>query len=211
MREIVNFVWDFDGTLYDTYPVIIENLRKALQDFGFDCDPVDAMSRLLENIASTRDYYADFFGIDREKLMDTYMGYRQQAIALLEAKPIAGVREVLEHICAAGKKNYIFTNRRCDETEEYLRKHDFEKYFEDIAGQDTPGFVWKPDPAGLKYLIEKHNLDISKTVMIGDRHCDLESGRAAGTKTAHIVCAIAPETLECDWRVESYRQMLELL
>lgn len=211
MHEIVNFVWDFDGTLYDTYPVMIGNLRKAVQDFGFDCDPVDVMSRMLENVAFALNYYAESFGIDRDELMDAYLGYRQQAIALLAAKPIAGVREVLERICAAGKKNYIFTNRRCDETVSYLKKHGFEKYFEDIAGQDTPGYVWKPDPAGLKYLIGKHDLDPAKTVMIGDRRCDLESGRAAGTKTAHIVCAMAPETLECDWRVESYRQMLELL
>ena len=30
MRNIQHFIWDFDGTLFDTYPVIIGDLRKAL-------------------------------------------------------------------------------------------------------------------------------------------------------------------------------------
>jgi len=30
MRDVEHFFWDFDGTLFDTYPVIIENLQLAL-------------------------------------------------------------------------------------------------------------------------------------------------------------------------------------
>ena len=33
MHRLVHFIWDFDGTLFDTYPVIIEDLRGALAVF----------------------------------------------------------------------------------------------------------------------------------------------------------------------------------
>jgi hypothetical protein len=40
MSHIRHFIWDFDGTLFDSYPIIIGNLRSALQSYGYDCDPV---------------------------------------------------------------------------------------------------------------------------------------------------------------------------
>ena len=39
MKDIQHFIWDFDGTLFDTYPVIIDDLRCALQEYGKDLDP----------------------------------------------------------------------------------------------------------------------------------------------------------------------------
>ena len=47
--------------------------------------------------------------------------------------------------------------------------------------------------------------------MVGDREIDLGSGRNAGVRTAHLVCALAPEELACDWRLHSFAQMLALL
>lgn len=38
MGHIRHFIWDFDGTVADTYPAIIQSLRDALQEFGHDCD-----------------------------------------------------------------------------------------------------------------------------------------------------------------------------
>ena len=67
MKNIKNFVWDFDGTLFDTYPLIVDILRKTLQEYGLDCDPVEARQLLTVNLAYTRDHYADKFGIDREE------------------------------------------------------------------------------------------------------------------------------------------------
>lgn len=39
--EIKNYIWDFDGTLYDSYPAMVEGAAKALQDFGIIKDPRD--------------------------------------------------------------------------------------------------------------------------------------------------------------------------
>ena len=37
--EIKNYIWDFDGTLYDSYPAMVEGAAKALQYFGIIKDP----------------------------------------------------------------------------------------------------------------------------------------------------------------------------
>jgi len=211
MQRICNFIWDFDGTLFDTYPVIIENLRLALNEYDCDCNPTEAMYLMLDTIAAARDYYADKFGIDRELLATAYGYYHKEAAASLRAEPFAGVQEVLEHIRATGRHSYIFTHRKYEETIAYLRKYGLDSYFQDIIGPDSPHFAWKPAPDAVLYLMEKYQMDPSRTVMIGDRDCDLGSGRNAGIQTAHLICAAAPETLVCDWRLNDFGQMLALL
>ena len=34
MQNIQSFLWDFDGTLFDTYPIIIDCLRQALRELS---------------------------------------------------------------------------------------------------------------------------------------------------------------------------------
>ena len=211
MQHICNFIWDFDGTLFDTYPVIIENLRRALNEFGYDCDPVEAMSLMLDTIPTALRHYADKFSIDRESLTAAYGNYKNEAAALLRAEPFAGVREVLDHIRATGRHSYIFTHRKQEETLAYLKKYELDGYFRDIIGPDFPHFAWKPAPDAVLYLMEKYQMDPAETVMIGDRDCDLGSGRNAGIHTAHMICATVQETLACDWRLHDFSQLLALL
>ena len=33
---IENYIWDFDGTLFDTYPAMVEGVFQALHDFGIE-------------------------------------------------------------------------------------------------------------------------------------------------------------------------------
>lgn len=211
MGDIRHFIWDFDGTLLDTYPVIIQNLREALGQYGHDCDPVEAMKLMLTNLPTARNHYADRFGIDREELFSTYLSYNEKAAKELQAEPMAGIREVLERICETGRYNYIFTNRKASETILYLEKYGLTKYFREVVGAEAPCFAYKPAPDALLYLMDKYGMNPQDAVMVGDRDCDLGSARNANMGKVHYVCAVAPETLACDWRVESYEEMLALL
>lgn len=211
MGHVQHFIWDFDGTLYDTYPTIIEDLRSALDRFGCSCDPVEAMALMLTNIPAARNYYADKYGLDRAALTAAYMQQHRQTVELLLAEPMEGVRAVLEKICATGRHNYIFTHRKVSETVRYLEKHGFDGYFREIVGPESPCFATKPAPDAVLYLKEKYGMSGQDAVMIGDRECDLGSGRNADIGTVHYVCAAVPEDLACSWRVESFAEMLALL
>lgn len=211
MCNIRHFIWDFDGTLFNTYPVVIENLRKALRQYGHDSDPVEVMEQLLTSAREACNYYAKEHGIDAQELHAAYQNHRLRALSLLEAGPMEGVREVLEQICTTGRYNYIFTNRLESETRRYLEKHGYDKYFREIVGAEAPCFAYKPAPDVLLYLIDKYGMDAQDTVMIGDRDCDLGSARNANVGNVHYVCAMVPENLTCDWRFEDYGEMLALL
>lgn len=211
MQHIRHFIWDFDGTLFDTYPIIIQNLRSALAQYGRDCDPVDCMRRMLVNIPAARNHYADTYGIDREALAEAYGVFHKQANADLAAPPMAGAREVLQRICDTGRHNYIFTHRRVWETRLYLEKYGLAEYFEDLVGPETEGFAPKPAPDAVLLLMDKYGMTAADTVMIGDRDCDLGSGRNAGVGAVHLLCPVAPEELVCDWKLPELTAMLPLL
>ena len=210
-RGLRHFIWDFDGTLFDTYPVIIQNLRDALARFGRDAVPAEAMKLMLNNIPSAMDFYAEKFEINRDALHDAYQEFHRQANAEMAALPMEGVREVLQRICDTGRYNYVFTHRPLWETRAYLEKHHLTGLFRELVGPETPGFAWKPAPDAITYLLEKYHLNPEETAMVGDREIDLGSGRSAGVHTIHLVCRMAPEDLVCDWRLEDYRTMLEML
>lgn len=211
MKEIRHFIWDFDGTLFDTYPVIIGDLQSALQEYGKDLDPVKTMELMLINIPTARDYYADFYGIDRQELDAAYQRYHRQSIETMKSAPMKDVEKVLSAICDSGRHNYIFTHRKVAETDQYLEKYGLAHYFREVVGPETPCFAWKPAPDAVLYLMEKYGMTAENAVMIGDRDCDLASGRNAGVGSVHLICPIWPEDLNCDWRLEDFSQMLEIL
>lgn len=210
MRGIRHFIWDFDGTLFDTYPIIIQNLQAALAAYGHSAPTAEIMRYMLDTIPAARDHYADCFGIPRAALADAYAVHHRQATAALEAPPMPGVAQVLRTICAGGRHNYIFTHRRVSETSAYLEKNDLDGCFREIVAPEN-GFAGKPAPDAVLYLMQKYHMAPAETVMVGDREIDLGSGRNAGVRTAHLVCALAPEQLACDWRLHNFAEMLALL
>ena len=204
-------MWDFDGTLFDTYPVIIEDLNLALREFGRSCEPNQTMKLMLGRLAHAQKFYAKKFGIPMEDVIAAYERHHLRSNRELRAKPMAGVREILETVCATGRHNYIFSHRNPAETADYLEKYGLSQFFTHVIGPSSEGFAEKPAPDAVLYLMKTYNMAPEETDMVGDRECDLGSGRNAGIQTAHLLCATIPETLNCNWRFEHFKQMLDLL
>ena len=211
MKDIRHFIWDFDGTLFDTYPVIIRSMTSALAEYGRDCDPRDCMELMLDSIGVALDRYSELCGVSREELTATYERYNQASLKELEARPMEGAREVLEAILKKGGKSYIFSHRRTGEIRLFLDKYGLTDLFEDMLGPDFEGFAWKPAPDGILRLMARHGMTADDTLMIGDRDCDLGSARNAGIRTAHLICPAVPQTLDCHWKLKDLRQMLEMM
>ena len=211
MKDIRHFIWDFDGTLFDTYPVTIRSMRKALGEYGRDCDPTECMAIMLDSIGTALDRYSQRFGIPREELTASFDRYCTASLDDLEARPMEGAREVLEAILEKGGKNYIFSHRHTGEIRLFLDKYALTDLFEEMLGPDSEGFAWKPAPDGILRLMERHGMTEEGTLMIGDRDCDLGSARNASIRTAHLICPAVPQELQCDRKLDDLWQMLEMI
>lgn len=207
MKKVKHFIWDYDGTLLDTYPNVVRYLYLALKDFGVEVDKKEIFENLLESLRYSLDYYSKLYSLP--KLAERYKFYAaNEPNDPVYTFPF--VKDVLKQIRENGAYNYIFTNRG-DVCLPFLEKCGIKDEFVEIVTSDNPNFVIKPAPDAILYLMKKYGGNQDDTVMIGDRLCDLESAYAAGCKTIHIVTPSIPQSFSCDWRFESYEEMLKLL
>ena len=110
IRRIRHFIWDFDGTLFDTYPIIINQMQTALGEFGHSIDSLELMEHLLDTVGAALEYCAEKFAIDFTQLSDAYSVLHNQSALQPVAFPMESVEAVLAAVRARGGKNLIFTH-----------------------------------------------------------------------------------------------------
>ena len=169
-------MWDFDGTLFDTYPVMGKAFQQALAAAGFDETVEDVMAKMKVSMSHAVAYYKEKYGIG-EAFLDAYDDFRI-ALELNECVLFEGVKEICEKIWMKGGKNYLVTHRGSSafglmEAEGLL------SYFDDFVTGES-GFARKPSPEGIQFLLEKHGLPAEECLMIGDRELDVLAGKNAG-------------------------------
>ena len=208
LKKMRLFIWDFDGTLMDTYPVTFAAyLRLALADFGYTAPEAEIMEKMLVNTGHAVDYYTELY--DLPQLREHYKLHGARGpVAMPEVYP--QVKDVLHRVRELGGINCIYTHRGAD-TFPMLEHGELTELFDEIITPGHEGFATKPAPDAILYLTEKYSAASEETVIVGDRACDLESGQNAGTRTLHLLTPAVPQYPPCDWRIENFEQMLEML
>ena len=174
-------IWDFDGTLFDTYPVMVRAFRAALAQL--DCPRVPEEAEILAQMKQTMDAaYRSFVtgGLTVETFNAVYRPLRMQK-EREEAAPFPGALRLCRALVAAGGRNYIVTHRS-QTTFPLLGKHGLTDGFADVVTA-SDGFPRKPAPDAIVYLLEKHGIDRGDAIMLGDRELDVLAGKNAGIHT----------------------------
>ena len=170
-----HWFWDFDGTLYDTYPRIVRAFQKALKHHDIDVPD----EKVLPLVKQTLGHAARVLGGEEkaQPLIDRYFVHAEEE-GPDTLVPYQGLEPVLDFIVKSGGHNYIYTHR--DKTgPEALEREGLLKYFEDAVTLED-GFPSKPAPDALLHMVKKHGLDQKECVMVGDRPIDLDAGANAG-------------------------------
>ncbi len=182
-----NLIWDFDGTILDTYPEITKAFINTLKkDYGVEYNYDKTFSLAKTSITFCIESLADEFNIDREEFYEKYKE-RYFGELIFEGKPFKGVEKVLKYTSKRGG-NFLITHRSFESLNEFLTRNDFKKYFIEIISSDA-NFPLKPDPASFNYIIDKYKLKKEETLGVGDRILDIEAANSAGIKS----CFFAPE------------------
>jgi HAD superfamily hydrolase (TIGR01549 family) len=173
-----NYIWDFDGTLYDTYEVMTNAFLQALGEFKVFPPYEEAYQWMKKE--SVR-YAAELY-VGAEKKPSLIERYHEiEHTIQREPLPFEETRAVIEELSKRGAKNFILTHR--DGTvSEFLAQDGLLDYFTEIINAKD-GFPAKPAPDSLNYIIEKHHLKKPESVMVGDRSLDILAGKNAGIDT----------------------------
>jgi len=179
---IKHIIWDFDGTLFDTYPGITLAAQQALAEMGIDMPQTMFDPLVKVNLDYCVEQISTLFNVDPESYL---AGFRLKygSLSAETSPPFPGVLEICQAVIDGGGQNFIVTHRSRAGGEEILRFHQMQDLFKDAIYRDD-GFPLKPDPAMFEHLIEKYNLKKEETLAVGDRALDIEAGRAAGIQTA---------------------------
>lgn len=169
-------IWDFDGTLFNSYPQILKAMDLSLQTLGIYEDKDALLALLKQSVGQAVRTMREKYHIE-EDLFTLYQE-TEKGFPLEDLKPYPGIKELLTSLYQAGVKHYVYTHRG-DSTIAYLNQNGMLALFSDIITKKA-NFPHKPAPDALNWLIEKHQLSKNKTIMIGDRSIDVYAGYHAG-------------------------------
>ena len=170
------FIWDFDGTLFDTYPETVRAYCETLSAAGYRASPEIIEEKARVSFGVLHEYLSAEYGLDGDFFK--LCGARRRELEPLYSKPFPGAREFCERVLLSGGENLLYTHR--DESAlELLRGVGMEKLFSDLV-LATDGFPWKPAPDAINALIARRGAAKSECIMTGDREIDVLSGFNAG-------------------------------
>lgn len=199
-----HFIWDFDGTLFNSYPTIVEAFRRALEEYGHTADKEEIFSRMIITIPSACAYYQEKFSLPDE-CIDRFRELQKE----LEPEylvPMEGAVEICEEIVKRGGKNYIFTHRGTT-THDFMKSSGMGAFFTEYVTNADPAFDRKPSPNAVLYLMEKYGMDPEETVMIGDRPLDVQSGKNAGAHGCFFDSGNTGTDGGADWIIHSLDEL----
>ena len=184
MKKISLIVYDFDGTLVDTFADIAGSVNLALTEMGLN--PLDKKT-IRGNIGS------GMFNLMTRSLMKSGCNDIETSVLLFQkhyshhlldqTNFYPNGKEIVEYFF--DKKNAILSNKPISFIEKILKALSFSKPFDSIIGGDSLD-VKKPDPKGLLLMMNKFNCLPEKTLMVGDSAIDIETGKHAGVITCGV-------------------------
>jgi 2-phosphoglycolate phosphatase len=184
LKKISLIVYDFDGTLVDTFADIAGSVNLALTEMGLN--PLDKKT-IRGNIGS------GMFNLMTRSLMKSGCNDIETSVLLFQkhyshhlldhTNFYPNGKEIVEYFF--DKKNAILSNKPISFIEKILKALSFSKPFDSIIGGDSLD-VKKPDPKGLILMMNKLNCPPEKTLMVGDSAIDIETGKHAGVITCGV-------------------------
>jgi phosphoglycolate phosphatase-like HAD superfamily hydrolase len=174
-------VFDLDGTLVDSLPLVLRAFAHALEPFGprptmeifarLGGPPERVFPGLLDDVrhlpAAMR--RLEDFSRNNDHLI----------------RPFDGVAVVLEQLKVRGARLAIWTGRDRGTTDTLLRLHNLAEFFDTVVcGDDLP--THKPDPEGLREIMSRLKAGPRELLLVGDADVDVLGGAACGIDTVLI-------------------------
>ena len=208
IEQLKLLVFDLDGTLIDSAQDLCNSVNATLSQFGRERlpDPVVAgyigdgaimlMRRALfgpdatdvdEELLSRA--YAWFLDYYREHKLDNTYAYE----GVLEA--LTALRQLHEHSEEPARLMAVLTNKPVRPAQAICEALGLAPYFLHIYGGNSFA-TKKPNPEGLRALMDEAGALPQETLVIGDSQVDVETARNAGAWCVGCTFGLAPESLK---------------
>lgn len=165
----MNLIFDFDGTLVDSFKCLIEKSNLLADEFNFRKIKEDEIPKLKE-LSSTE--IIQFLEIPFYLIPKLILNVRKHMRdEMKNLKPIAGVKEMIVSLAEQGFNMGILTSNSEENVSIWLAQNQLQSHFKFIS---TESNLFSKS-AGLKNVIKEYQFDKTKTFYICDETRDIEA------------------------------------
>jgi len=212
-------VFDLDGTLIDSRLDLIHSVNAMLQHIGrpeLDGAVIasyvgDGAPALVRRTVGDMDDEALF-----RRALEYFLGY-YRLHKLDHTTVYEGIAETLASVAnstnGVRRQMAVLSNKPVNPSRDILHALGLGEFFVRIYGGNS-FTTKKPDPLGVRTILQETGVAADETLMIGDSSVDVLTGRNAGLWTCGVTYGFAPHSLEDvppDVLIETPRELAELL
>ncbi len=206
---ILAALFDFDGTLADSFAAITSSTNHTRQSYGLPPLPE----------AEVRSYVG--YGLDKlmadlvpgapvEEAVARYRMHHARTM-VAETRLMPGVADTIRELARRGLKLGVCSNKRVEFTRELVGALGLGDYFACVLGPDDVGGRAKPDPAMLLEGLTRLGVSAAEAVYVGDMVVDVRTARAAGVPVWFVPTGTTEDGEEPDLTLTSFEELLNLL
>lgn len=175
MNKLSAVIFDADGTIFDTFEMIVSAYRHVSETHGLRVpEPSEIRNRLGSPM---HEMFAAFYpGQNIDQLIATNNEYVMANAMSSEA--FAGIKELLEELVARSIRLAILTSGNSN-IHTILRQHELEHYFDSVVHIEKVQQP-KPHPEGFLLACDECGVAPGETVIVGDTVFDIQTGKNAG-------------------------------
>jgi pyrophosphatase PpaX len=184
---LTTFLFDLDGTIIDSIELILRSYRHTMALHRCN-EPPPPDDMWIKGLGTP--LWAQFGEItdDKEEIERMVQTYRTYNLTHHDAlvKPYEGVVDEIRRLKDSEKLLGVVTSKLRDGAMRGLRISGLDEAFDVVIGCDDVTHS-KPHPEPVLKAVDELGAQPTETVFVGDSRHDMESGRAAGVKTAAVL------------------------
>ena len=206
-------LFDFDGTLADSFAAITASTNHVRESYGLPVLPEAevrgyvgyGLGNLLEALAP---------GAPVSEAIARYRAHHQTAM-FAGTRLMTGVAETIPELARRGFRMAVCSNKRVEFTRQLVEAFGLGPFFTAVLGPDDVGNRAKPDPAMLLEGLTRLGVSVKESVYVGDMAVDVQTARAAGVPVWLVLGGAAGHesatAAKPDKVLASFANLLELL
>jgi phosphoglycolate phosphatase len=184
--QMINILFDLDGTLTDPKLGITRCIRHALTELGHEPPDRDALEwcigpPLRHSFGTLLD------STDNDLLEQAVHLYRQRfaEVGLFENRVYDGIPEALAELRRQGYRLFLATSKPRIFAERILDHFALTGFFDTAHGSELDGSL-TDKPSLVRQILATEGLQPDQTMMVGDRKYDILGGKANGIRTGAV-------------------------
>ncbi|MBO5305426.1 MAG: HAD family hydrolase [Clostridia bacterium] len=181
-----NIFFDLDGTLTDPAEGITNSVAYALKKFDIEVSDKSELTRFIG--PPLVNAFMEYYGFTKENAEKALAYYREYFApkGIFENVVIEGIPEMLCALRAKGKRLYVATSKPEDFAVQILQHFALDGYFDGIYGS-TMDETRNTKDAVIAYALAETGADKDDTVMVGDRHHDIDGAKKNEMKSVGVL------------------------